>query len=61
MKLLPILFVTLLAPLPARALAWGYEGHPAIADIARDLLTPAVCAKVDALLATDADTLTSTT
>ena len=38
---------------PAPALAWGYEGHEVIADIARDLLTPAVRAKVDALLATD--------
>ena len=44
---------------PAPAFAWGYEGHQVIADIARDLLTPAVRAKVDALLATDTDTLTA--
>ena len=59
MKLLPILSASLLATLPARAMAWGYEGHQVIADIARDLLTPAVRAKVDALLATDTDSLTA--
>ena len=49
----------LAAALPAPALAWGYEGHEIIADIARLRLTPAVRAKVDALLATDTDTLTA--
>jgi hypothetical protein len=40
---------------PSAAFAWGYEGHEIIADIARGYLTPAARAKVDALLATDAD------
>ena len=44
---------------PAPAFGWGYEGHKVIANIARDLLTPAVHAKVDALLAADPDTLTA--
>ncbi len=43
---------------PTAALAWGYEGHQVVADIARAELTPAVRAKVDAILATDPDTLT---
>ena len=59
MKLLPLLSAGLLALLPAPAFAWGYEGHQVIADIARNLLTPAVRAKVDALLATDTDSLTA--
>ena len=44
--------------LPSPALAWGYEGHEIVATIARAELTPAVRAKVDAILATDPDTLT---
>ena len=59
MKPPAILLVSLLAILPTRAQAWGYEGHQIIADIARDLLTPAARAKIDALLATDTDTLTA--
>ena len=51
--------VILAAAAPAPALAWGYEGHEIIADIARARLTPAVSAKVDALLASDTDTLTA--
>ena len=47
------------AALPAPALAWGFEGHEIMADIARARLTPAVRAKVDALLAADTDTLTA--
>ena len=43
---------------PAPALAWGYEGHEIVATIARSELKPAVRAKVDAILATDSDTLT---
>jgi S1/P1 Nuclease len=38
---------------PARAHAWGYEGHEIIAEIARAYMTPAALAKVDALLAGD--------
>jgi len=52
LTLLPLL--TLSAP----AMAWGYEGHEAIAAIARSLLDPGVRAQVDAILATDTDTLT---
>ena len=44
---------------PAPALAWGYEGHEIVAAIARARLTPAVRAKVDAILAGNADTLTA--
>jgi hypothetical protein len=43
------------AAAPSVALAWGYEGHEIIADIARGNLTPAVRAKVDAVLETDID------
>jgi hypothetical protein len=43
---------------PAPACAWGYEGHEVIAAIARTYLTPTVRARVDAILATDTDTLT---
>lgn len=43
----------------APAGAWGYEGHEAIATIARFYLTANVRAKVDAILATDTDTLTA--
>ena len=38
---------------PSSALAWGYEGHEVIAAIARAYMTPAVRAKVDAMLAAD--------
>jgi hypothetical protein len=44
--------------LPGPALARAYEGHETIAVIARAYLTPAVRARVDAILATDTDTLT---
>jgi hypothetical protein len=40
---------------PAPALAWGSEGHVLVAAIARDRLTPATRAKVDAILAQDKD------
>ncbi len=52
---LPVLFALSLVPRPAAA--WGYEGHKVVAAIARAYLTPAVRAKVDALLAADTDTL----
>jgi hypothetical protein len=41
------------------AFAWGALGHAVVAKIAYDHLTPEVRAKVDALLASDADTLTA--
>lgn len=41
------------------ALAWGDLGHEVIAKIAYAHLTPAARAKVDALLASDPDTLTA--
>lgn len=46
------------AIVPTSALAWGYEGHEVIAAIAEHYLTPAARARVDALLATDTDSLT---
>jgi hypothetical protein len=50
----------LLAFAPATsASAWGYQGHEVIAALARGYLTPAVRAKVDALLAADPDPLTA--
>lgn len=47
----------MLAPVPASA--WGSEGHEVVALIARPELTPPVRAKVDAILASDPDTLTA--
>ena len=44
---------------PMTAHAWGHEGHEIIADIAYAELTPAVRAKVDAMLADDTDPLTA--
>src|SRR5215831_2967744 len=38
--------------------AWGDEGHKIVAAIAYQRLTPAVRAKVDAILLSDTDTLT---
>lgn len=45
--------------LPAPAVAWGNEGHETIALIARGYLTADVRATVDAILASDTDTLTA--
>jgi S1/P1 Nuclease len=42
---------------PQASFAWGYEGHKIVAAIARSYLTPAVKAKVDALLTADTDIL----
>lgn len=47
------------AALPVPAFAWGFEGHEVVAAIARAYLTPDVRGKVDAILATDTDTLTA--
>jgi hypothetical protein len=47
------------ACVPAPALAWGNEGHRVIALVAYQHLTPTVRAKVDQILAADADTLTA--
>ena len=58
MKRLVVLLVAASMAPPSPALAWGYEGHEIVADIARAELTLAVRAKVDALLATDTDPLT---
>jgi hypothetical protein len=45
--------------MPAKSLAWGYEGHKVIAAIARSYLSPTARANADALLAADPDTLTA--
>jgi hypothetical protein len=58
MRRLWFLALALLVTSPGAALAWGYEGHEIIAAIARANLTPSVRTKVDALLSTDADSLT---
>jgi hypothetical protein len=52
-----LMFAAALAP--SAASAWGYKGHEIIAAIAWSYLTPSARAKVDALLAADADTLTA--
>ncbi len=44
--------------LASPAFAWGYEGHQIVAAIARADMTPQVRTKVDAILASDSDTLT---
>ena len=44
---------------PGLAYAWGNEGHQIIATIAMDELTPAVRAKVGAMLAADTSSLTA--
>jgi len=56
-RLSTALFLALCAPVPAYA--WGNEGHEAIARIARSYLTPAARGRVDAILASDNDTLTA--
>lgn len=56
-RLLTVLPLALSAPVPAYA--WGNEGHETIARIARSYLTPAARARVDAILASDSDTLTA--
>lgn len=48
-----------IAASPARALAWGNEGHEIIALIAQSFLSAATRQKVDALLAADPDTATA--
>lgn len=53
-----LLVAAFAAALPTPAVGWGYKGHQVVADIARAELTPAVRAKVDAILATDTDPLT---
>jgi hypothetical protein len=58
MKLASFLAAAVLVVVPVPASAWGFEGHQIVALIARAELTPAVRAKVDAILATDTDPLT---
>jgi len=55
--LLPCLAALALSPAPA--LAWGSEGHQVVALIARQYLKPEARRRVDAILATDQDTLTA--
>ncbi len=57
MRPLPIMLMLCLCT-PAPASAWGSQGHEAIALIARSYLTLAVRTRVDAILASDRDTLT---
>jgi len=55
------IFLALLLARAAPALAWGDEGHEVIGLIAQSFLTPAVRAKVQAMLAADPDGLTEHT
>lgn len=58
-RALPIvLMVALIAVRTAPALAWGVEGHEVTALVAEHFLEPAAKKKLDALLASDHDTLT---
>jgi hypothetical protein len=59
MKPIAYLAAAALALSASPALAWGGLGHAVIAKIAYDRLTPEARAKVDALLASDPDTLTA--
>ena len=53
MRLLkPLLFVLALVA-PCSVLAWGFEGHQVVAQIARAYMTPQALAKVDAMLEAD--------
>jgi len=51
MRFIPFLAILCALLAPSRASAWNYTGHRTIATIAYDELTPAVRAKVDAILA----------
>ena len=54
---LSVIFLTALGASPA--FAWGDEGHRVVATIARSYLKRVARARVDALLASDPDTLTA--
>jgi S1/P1 Nuclease len=49
--------LAVLAATPQPASAWGDDGHKTVALIAQHYLTPAVKAKIDAMLAADTDNL----
>jgi hypothetical protein len=53
-----LLIVATLAGPPAKAVAWGDDGHKAVALIAEHYLTPGAKQQVEALLAADTDDLT---
>ncbi|USI72875.1 S1/P1 nuclease [Sphingomonas morindae] len=59
MKRFAILLAAVSGAVPLPAFAWGFQGHRIVAEIARAELTPAVRAKVDAILANDGDALTA--
>jgi hypothetical protein len=50
-----LLIIVTLAALPAKAVAWGDDGHKAVALIAEHYLTPSTKQQVEALLANDTD------
>ena len=54
-----VLSLLLLLTCSTEALAWGQEGHAVTALVAYRHLTPAARSRLDALLASDADTLTA--
>ena len=58
---IPLLLASIaaIALAPSPAVAWGTEGHQVVALIARHYLTPKARQRVDAILATDHDTLTA--
>ena len=59
MKWIASALATLVLAWSTEALAWGQEGHAVTARIAEHYLTPKARAKLDALLASDTDTLTA--
>lgn len=48
-----LLVLAIIAALPAPALAWGWNGHAIVAEIASRHLSPPIKAEVEALLATE--------
>jgi S1/P1 Nuclease len=52
-----LIIATMAAP-PSKAMAWGDDGHKAVALIAEHYLTPDVKRQVDSLLAADTDNVT---
>jgi hypothetical protein len=53
-----LLGVSMFAAVPQQAMAWGDDGHKAVALIAEHFLTPTARNQVTALLAADTDSLT---
>ncbi len=53
MRLLPALLLACGLSAPSPTLAWGFEGHQIVAEIARAFMTPKALASVDTMLVSD--------